>query len=111
MKTSIKFMLICVIVISTTTLISWDHLKSKKKLNTSSWSYQHEKKLSGLAEEETNDLIAEEDGFRLSPVSGERVPPAEDVLIKKIPGDNNHLLMMAFYSKENYSGQFVTINK
>jgi hypothetical protein len=49
--------------------------------------------------------------FNPAPVEGERVPPAEDVLIKKIPGDNNHLLMMAFYSKENYSGQFVTINK
>ena len=40
---------------------------------------------------------------------GKVAPPAEDVLIQKIPGDNNHLLMMAFYSKENYSGPFVSI--
>jgi hypothetical protein len=29
-------------------------------------------------------------------------PPAEDVLIQRIRGDNTHVLMMAFYSKENY---------
>ena len=39
------------------------------------------------------------------------VPPAaEDVLVQRIKGDNNHLLMMAYYSKENYAGQFVTID-
>ena len=40
---------------------------------------------------------------------GNQVPPAEDVLIQRIPGDNNHLLMMAFYSKENYSEKFLTL--
>jgi hypothetical protein len=50
-----------------------------------------------------------DDNWFGSPESNEKAPPAEDVLIQKIPGDNNHLLMMAFYSKENYSGQFVSI--
>ena len=38
-----------------------------------------------------------------------KVPAAEDVLVQKIPGDNNHLLMMAFYSRENYSEKFLTL--
>ena len=36
-------------------------------------------------------------------------PAAEDVLVQRIPGDNGHLLMMAYYSKENYSGPAFTI--
>src|SRR4051812_33488583 len=36
-------------------------------------------------------------------------PPAEDVLVQRIPGDNNHLLLMAYYSKENYSNPSFTI--
>jgi len=30
-------------------------------------------------------------------------PPAEDVLVRKIPGDSYHLLMLAYYSKENFA--------
>ncbi len=37
------------------------------------------------------------------------VPAAEDVLVQQIPGDNQHMLMMANYSKENFSGDFVTL--
>src|SRR6266540_1687710 len=40
---------------------------------------------------------------------GNQVPAAEDVLVQRIPGDNSHLLMMAFYSKENYAGKFLTL--
>jgi hypothetical protein len=38
-------------------------------------------------------------------------PPssADDVLVQRIPGDNDHMLMMAYYSKENYSGPSFTI--
>ena len=56
-----------------------------------------------------NALIAEDDGVKFSPEPGKMAPPAEDILIQKIPGDNNHLLMMAFYSKESYSRPFVSI--
>ena len=38
-----------------------------------------------------------------------RRPPAEDVLVQKIKGDNSHLLLTAYYSKENYSQPFFTI--
>jgi hypothetical protein len=38
-------------------------------------------------------------------------PPssADDVLVQRISGDNDHMLMMAYYSKENYSGPSFTI--
>lgn len=38
-----------------------------------------------------------------------KVAAAEDVLVQKIPGDNDHLLMMAFYSRENYSEKFLSL--
>src|SRR4051794_1978043 len=36
-------------------------------------------------------------------------PAAEDVLVQRIPGNNAHLLLMAYYSKENYSKPSLTI--
>jgi hypothetical protein len=36
-------------------------------------------------------------------------PAAEDVLVQRIPGDDNHMLMMAYYSKENFSDSAFTI--
>ncbi len=38
-----------------------------------------------------------------------RRPAAEDVLVQRIPGDNAHLLLMAYYSRENYSQPFFTM--
>lgn len=35
---------------------------------------------------------------------------AEDVLVQKIKGDNSHLLLMAYYSKENFSGTSVELD-
>jgi hypothetical protein len=39
----------------------------------------------------------------------EQPPAAEDVLVQRIPGDNSHLLLMAYYSKESYSKPSFTI--
>ncbi|QEC69677.1 hypothetical protein FRZ67_21115 [Panacibacter ginsenosidivorans] len=39
-----------------------------------------------------------------------KVPPADDVMVQRIPGDNNHLLVMAVYSYAAYHENFVTIN-
>ncbi|CAN5832221.1 hypothetical protein BH10BAC2_BH10BAC2_21910 [soil metagenome] len=38
-----------------------------------------------------------------------RLPVAEDVLVQKIQGDNNHLLIMAVYSFERYSGSSLEV--
>ncbi|HEY6977786.1 MAG TPA: choice-of-anchor X domain-containing protein [Chitinophagaceae bacterium] len=115
MKTPKKFLLLCTVAIFTTALVSWNHLnKSAKKLNTSAWSYLYEKDFPELTDaeltaENLNAFITGDEEFEFAPESGRSAPPAEDVLIQKIPGDNNHLLIMAFYSKENYSGKFITL--
>src|SRR5689334_15011836 len=91
MKTPKKILVLCTAVISTTALVSWDHLnRSAKKINTS--------------KAEISALATDDDWFGFPSASNTLAPPAEDVLIQKIPGDNNHLLIMAFYSRENYSG-------
>jgi hypothetical protein len=108
MKTLKKPLLLSAVIIFATVLVSWNLLKnSTEELNTSAWSFLPEKNFLGLTEAEINALLAEDEGFKFS--SGKAAPPAEDVLIQKIPGDNNHVLMMAFYSKENYSGPSFSI--
>jgi hypothetical protein len=110
MKMLKKPLLLSTVIVVATVLVSWNHLNNSAiELNTSQWSYPHEKNFQGLTEAETNALLAEDYRFKFSPASEKTIPPAEDVLIQKISGDNNHLLVMAFYSKENYSGKFVSI--
>ncbi|HXL55302.1 MAG TPA: choice-of-anchor X domain-containing protein, partial [Chitinophagaceae bacterium] len=106
MKSSEKRVILSTIAGLTIILLSWNHLdrpNQKRMLFTNG-----NKSLSGLNESEISAYTEDDDWF-LPPDSNQAAPPAEDVLIQKIHGDNNHLLMMAFYSKENYSGQFVTI--
>ncbi|HXL55355.1 MAG TPA: choice-of-anchor X domain-containing protein, partial [Chitinophagaceae bacterium] len=111
MKTSGKYTLLGSVIIFTTALVSWDHSNySTKELATPLWSYLNEKNAQEFAGAEITTFSADDDWFKLPPESAKPIPAAEDVLIQKIPGDNNHLLMMAFYSKENYPGQSVTIN-
>jgi hypothetical protein len=109
MKISKSYSLSAAVIIFTLALISWSSNNSKKELNTSLWSYMHDETSQGFTEAEMTSFNADDD-WQFTPGSGERLPTAEDVLIQKIPGDRSHLIMMAFYSKENYSGQSVTIN-
>src|SRR3989442_749577 len=103
MKTRTKKMILMAVVIFTATFISWNPFAVPKK------EMAHRETIQTLSE---NDLYAmmDEDDWTPSPGPKTIIPAAEDVLIQRIPGDKNHLLMMAFYSKENYSGQFVTLN-
>jgi len=110
MRTSKKILLLCAVVILTTVLVSWNRLNnSTNELNTSQWSYLHEKNFQELTDAEMNTTIPGDDEFEFSPEAEQIAPSAEDVLVQKIPGDNSHLLMMAFYSKENYSESSVSI--
>src|SRR6266487_6629741 len=110
MKTLKKYTLSCSVVIFTIALVSWNYSNnSTKEPDTFSLSYLNNKNFIGFTEPEITTFNADNDWFKLSPEQNEPAPPAEDVLVQKIRGDNNHLLMMAFYSKENYSGQFVII--
>src|SRR4051794_22377821 len=110
MKTTKKFTLTGAVVIFTAALISWNHADySTKEWSTHSWSYLHDENSLGFTEAEINSFDTD-DNWNFSPESNRKQIYAEDVLIQKIPGDNNHLLMMAFFSKENFSGPIVTLN-
>ncbi len=95
-------LLLAFMLITITTLISWNYFANS---NQSAKNLLSRSGDNILTDEEINALIAETGE---SP-STTQTPVAEDVLIQRIPGDNSHLLLMAFYSKENYSGKFVTI--
>jgi hypothetical protein len=58
-----------------------------------------------LKNAETSSFIT---GDELSS-STNQFPVVEDVLVQRIPGDNGHLLLMAYYSKENRSEESITI--
>lgn len=108
MKTSTNYLILAAVVIFTTVLLSWNRVGNPQtETSISNASYLQE--MQDLSEFEMGSSMAEDPEF-FSPESRERrVPPAEDVLVQRIPGDNNHLLIMAFYSKENYSGASVKI--
>lgn len=55
------------------------------------------------------NLISEFD-WAYNPARSKKVPPADDVLVQKIPGDNFHLLVMAVYTYKAYHEDFVRIN-
>ncbi len=79
--------LILLSIIITTVFISWDRSSYPQKDNTRSTTKNF-----------------------LTPPDQNPVPAAEDVLVQRIHGDNNHLLLIALYSTERYAGHFVTVD-
>lgn len=100
---------ISLIALLSVAFLSWNELnQSKSTIRSSVRNYYDFSTM--LTETENNVLRAESywDEFDLN---ANYHPPAEDVLIQRIPGDNNHVLMMAFYSRENYPAKpFLIIN-
>ncbi len=96
-----------VLVILSMVFLSWSHFNNSKTQSnfpfSSDFLYNHFQ----LADDEIPAFMNENEERYLPDAN--LFPGAEDVLVQRIPGDNNHLLMMAFYSKENYSGQFLTL--
>ncbi len=89
-------------LIVVTLLLSWTLLDDDATSTTSS-SLLHGDQLKNEA---MYDFAA---GNELS--SGSNQPPAaEDVLVQRLPGDNGHVLLMAYYSKENYAETSLTID-
>ncbi|HEY6978046.1 MAG TPA: hypothetical protein VH396_17220 [Chitinophagaceae bacterium] len=109
MKKTQKWMISLAIASLVIALLSWnrhDYFTQADPPFFNNASIQNEDEFS--QEANIQDFTGDDNWFG-STESDKKAPPAEDVLIQKIPGNNNHLLMMAFYSKENYSGQFVSI--
>src|SRR5215467_11602987 len=109
MKTLKNYALPASFTLIATILLSWSiSTSSDQKFNSSLSSYLYEKNVHGFTGADLTAFAADDD-WNFSP-GKVKYPPAEDVLIQKIPGDKSHLLLIAFYSKENYSGPFVTVN-
>ena len=72
-----------------------------------SWSLSDPKKYVEVSDDEAFSMLTDH-CFNTS--SNNDMPTAEDVLVQKIPGDNMHLLLMSYYSKDNYTGKTITLN-
>jgi hypothetical protein len=107
MKTSKKALFTVALLGAAITLLSWNFNESAKQSN----AYEHPYlSLNPDAESDRQVITYLDDADRGGRSGFNYVPGAEDVLVKRIPGDNNHLIMMVYYSKENYSAPSVTIN-
>lgn len=110
MKTSKQTLILLGATLLTITFISWDRNKQSHKASDPAFARIFSVNNADLpwdANEYSAYLADLEYGF---PGGAERTPPAEDVLVQKIPGDNYHLLLMAVYSFGNYSGKSFTID-
>ncbi|TKK67993.1 hypothetical protein FC093_12310 [Ilyomonas limi] len=100
MRTLKRPLVVVSTLITVILLLSWRYFDD---YDTASQSYSNE-----LTDEALLAFMAESGGD--GALQQLDVPPAaEDVLVQRIKGDNSHLLLMAFYSKENYSKKFITI--
>lgn len=108
MKTLKKYSVLVSVLIITAALLSWS-ISNNQKDYTPLKSFLYNKGFHGFTDAQLGAYTADEE-WNFSPGSGSRYPAAEDVLIQRIPGDNNHLLLIAFYSKENHSELSLTVN-
>lgn len=106
MKTSKKTLSAIGLLSLSLTLLSWKYLNNPEKNSSSSQPvYLNNTDQTTIAGAE---LLTDFGGQGLPP-NLNQISGAEDVLVKRIPGDNNHILIMAYYSKENFSAPSLTI--
>src|SRR3954463_2935152 len=103
MKTLTKPLVLVSALIVVSILLSWKYFDEDATYSTSFTPLSNKE---GLKDEELIAWMAETAGAQQDE---EQPPAAEDVLVQKIPGDNDHVLLMAYYSKENYSRPSFTI--
>lgn len=109
MKTIKKYTILFSLLIIATALLSWGISSNAGKESTSLYTYLHNENFHGFTNADLSALQADGE-WNFAPGSKSKYPAAEDVLVQKIPGDNSHLLLIAYYSKENFSEQYFTIN-
>jgi hypothetical protein len=56
------------------------------------------------------DAVTDEYDWVYNTAKPKRVPPADDVMVQRIPGDNNHLLIMALYTHAAFHERSVKVN-
>jgi hypothetical protein len=111
MKTSKQTIIVFGLVLLTFAFISWDRNMQSGKTSDQAFSRifsTNNTALPWVGDNEYAAYLADDDAYGFSGATDSN-PPAEDVLVQKIPGDNYHLLLMAVYSFENYSGKSITV--
>src|SRR5690348_9460158 len=103
MKTLKRPLVLVTTLIVASLLLSWKYFDEDA---TYSASFAPLSNKDRLKDEELIAWMAETAGAQQDE---EQPPAAEDVLVQRIPGDNDHVLLMAYYSKENYSRPSFTI--
>jgi len=112
MKTSKQTLILIAVITSAVGLLSWDRFKQTDHLHgTADFSriLETENPDLWLSDDQMSAFITDGNDWFNTPGS-DRVPPAENVLVQRIPGDNYHLLMMAVYSYENFSQPSFTLD-
>lgn len=97
MKTIRRKIVIMPFVLLTVFLLSWDYWGKTEIRNLESKTDVNTEFLDG-----NQYYFSAFDGFYNN--SDQPAFAAEEVFVKRIPGDGNHLLIMAYYSKNRYSG-------
>lgn len=105
MKTSRRTIYATLMLLLTIGLLSWNFNKPKKETAGADLFVGND--AFSPANLQLLSLIEEAD--RYDKPGKYQLPGAEDVLVKRIPGDNNHLIMMAYYSKKSFSAPSFTI--
>ncbi|MBG9376737.1 hypothetical protein I5907_10850 [Panacibacter sp. DH6] len=106
MRKSKQVLVLIIITAAILTTTAWNRTgKSKPSYNPAAFNeavnniMQNESMLAAM--------LADESDFT---AGVDKAPPAQDVLVQKIPGDNQHLLIMAVYSFADYSGQAIKVD-
>ncbi|CAN5310925.1 hypothetical protein BH11BAC6_BH11BAC6_07990 [soil metagenome] len=111
MKTSKHTFILFIVAIIMCAMLSWTH-SATNNAGKESIFYNKIFSVANIdmpwAGDSPEAIMEAENGFNST--QPDNIPAAEDVLVQKIPGDNYHLLIMAVYSFNNYSGQFVKID-
>ena len=72
-----------------------------------SWDLSKNKKFTPFTDQQAYGLLTDHMFNRPENIAK---PSAEDVLVQRIPGDYQHILLLSYYSKDNYNGKTVTLN-
>ncbi|QEC69684.1 hypothetical protein FRZ67_21150 [Panacibacter ginsenosidivorans] len=107
MKTSKQTLWLLPAAVLTILIVSWNRTPHSRENKTAVYDRIFSNANNYLLQTDYGNpdpMMAEDTPY--DSVNGE-APPAEDVLVQKIPGDNQHILIMAIYPFAKYSGPYI----
>src|SRR5258706_15001747 len=109
MGTSKKILILALATIFIFSFVAWNKNNKEKNSNQKSTSAYNAAFSSYV---NFSDFTSADDEFDwvYNASKSKRIPPADDVMVQRIPGDNFHLLVMAVYTYAAYHEPTVTMN-